>query len=63
MDPPEELKFTTTFLQRAKELQAKEPIVSYYCKLYACKLSIEKSPKSPEAKSFLLTLMDELEKV
>ncbi|TPX72268.1 hypothetical protein SpCBS45565_g00665 [Spizellomyces sp. 'palustris'] len=60
-NPPDELKFVNAYLQRAHELQTKEPIVAYYCKYYAAKLAIDKGGKSKEAQLFLLGLMDELE--
>ncbi|KND01035.1 uncharacterized protein SPPG_04128 [Spizellomyces punctatus DAOM BR117] len=60
-NPPDELKFVNAYLQRAQELQTKEPIVAYYCKYYAAKLAIDKGGKSKEAQLFLLGLMDELE--
>ncbi|KAJ3053622.1 hypothetical protein HK097_003815 [Rhizophlyctis rosea] len=64
LTPPEELKFINTYLQRANELQAKEPIVAYWCKYYAAKLALEKGgdQKSKEAKTYLLHLMDDIEK-
>ncbi|KAJ3279342.1 hypothetical protein HK104_001544 [Borealophlyctis nickersoniae] len=62
LTPPDELKFVNTYLQRAAELQTKEPIVAYYCKFYAAKLAIDKNAKSKDAQLFLLNLMDDLEK-
>ncbi|KAI8902655.1 Vta1 like-domain-containing protein [Globomyces pollinis-pini] len=61
-DPPAELKFIITYLQRAKELDEKEPIISYYCRYYALKLAVEKGAKSKEAEGYLLSLMDKVEK-
>ena len=61
--PPEELKFISTYLLRGKEVETKDPIISYYCRLYAVKLAVEKSPTSKEAQTFILDLMDHLEKV
>ncbi|KAI9008091.1 Vta1 like-domain-containing protein [Gaertneriomyces semiglobifer] len=59
--PPAELKFINPYLQRARELQSKEPIVAYWCKFYAAKLAIDKSVKEKECQIFLLNLMDEME--
>ncbi|KAJ3036196.1 hypothetical protein HDV00_002992 [Rhizophlyctis rosea] len=62
LTPPDELKFINTYLQRAAELQTKEPIVAYYCNYYAAKQAIDKGAKSKESQAFLLHLMDDLEK-
>lgn len=63
MDCPEELKYIATYLLRAKEVEAKDPIVSYYCRLFAVKLAVEKGATSKEAQAFILSLMDGLEEV
>jgi len=61
---PPELKFATQFLMRAKELQAREPIIAYYCKMYVVKQALEKGlTANPQCKSTILGLMNELEKV
>ncbi|KAI9139132.1 Vta1 like-domain-containing protein [Paraphysoderma sedebokerense] len=60
---PQELSFISPFLQRAAELQNREPILSYYCKFYAVRCAITDGPKnkSNEVKAFLGSLMDNLE--
>lgn len=63
MEAPEELKFCNNFLLRAKEIKDKDAVVAYYCRLYAVKLAVEKGAKSKESQTFLLSLMDQLEKV
>jgi vacuolar protein sorting-associated protein VTA1 len=62
-DLPADLKFINTYLQRSKELKDRDPVISYYCKLYAVKLAIQKENRSPEAKKFLINLMNLLEEV
>ena len=47
------------FLQRAKELESREPIVSYYCKLHAANLAIS---TQSDNRQFLSDLLDDLEK-
>ncbi|KAJ3257456.1 Vacuolar protein sorting-associated protein vta1 [Boothiomyces macroporosus] len=61
MEPPPELKSVSTYLIRGKELEDKEPIVSYFCYLYATKLSISLGAKSKESQQFISSLMDKLE--
>ncbi|KAF9425291.1 hypothetical protein BGZ94_007677 [Podila epigama] len=51
---PEGLKNITPFLQRAAQLQEREPVVSYYANYYAAKLAIQKASKDNRA------LIDEL---
>lgn len=58
---PADLKFITTYLQRAKELNEREPIIAYYCQLYCVKLAIQKEVRSPESKQYLISLMNILE--
>ncbi len=63
---PEALKFTQNYLIRAKEVEAKDPIVAYYCRFYAAKAAIEKiqnGVKNKEAEVYVLGLMDQLDKV
>lgn len=64
---PESLKFIQNYLLRAKEVETKDPIISYYCRFYAAKAAIEKiqdgTSKNKEAEVFVLGLMDQLDKV
>ncbi|KAJ3023604.1 hypothetical protein HKX48_002152 [Thoreauomyces humboldtii] len=59
--PPDELKFMSPYLQRATELQGKEPIVAYYSKYYAVQMAISKAGRSQDAKVYLSSMVDELE--
>ncbi|KAJ3165226.1 hypothetical protein HDU88_004309 [Geranomyces variabilis] len=59
--PPDELKAITPYLQRAAELQAKEPIVAYYCKFFAAKLALERGTRTDSEKKYLTAIMLELE--
>ena len=61
MQVPTQLSNITPFLSRASELHSREPIISYYCTFYAAQLAISSS-KSSECQTFLMTLLDDLEK-
>jgi vacuolar protein sorting-associated protein VTA1 len=58
------LKPIVPFIQRSNELNGKAPIVSFYCKTYACQLGIEliQNQKDEKAQKYLINLMDSLEK-
>lgn len=62
MNIPAELKPLAPYIQRAKEIKTKYPVVSYYCTTYALKKGIELRAQSPESRSFLAELMDKVEK-
>ncbi len=49
---PEELKFINPYLQRGQETRKKEPVISYYCKIFN---AFPKYLYSPEL-TFLLPL-------
>ncbi|KAF9336644.1 hypothetical protein BG006_007970 [Podila minutissima] len=57
---PEGLKNITPFLQRAAQLQERDPVVSYYANYYAAKLAIAKASKDNRA--FIDELLNVLEK-
>ncbi|KAF9926483.1 hypothetical protein FBU30_003954 [Linnemannia zychae] len=59
---PEALKNIKPFLQRAIQLQEKEPIISYYSNYYAAKLAIGKASKDNNCRPFIVELLDLLEK-
>ncbi|KAF9127512.1 hypothetical protein BGW39_005813 [Mortierella sp. 14UC] len=59
---PEALKSITPFLQRATQLQEREPVVSYYSNYYAAKLAIQKASKDNSCRPFIVELLDVLEK-
>ena len=77
--PPPELKFIGPYLQRAQELQQREPVISYYCtfplephrlhywqgKFYAAKMALQQgvNKTNKEATAFLTQLLDQLEQV
>ncbi|XP_021838133.1 protein HOMOLOG OF MAMMALIAN LYST-INTERACTING PROTEIN 5 [Spinacia oleracea] len=52
------------YLQRADELQKHEPLVAYYCRLYAMErgLNIPQSERTKTTSSLLVSLMKQLEK-
>ncbi|XP_057529528.1 protein HOMOLOG OF MAMMALIAN LYST-INTERACTING PROTEIN 5 [Amaranthus tricolor] len=52
------------YLQRADELQKHEPLVAYYCRLYAMErgLKIPQSERTKTTSSLLVSLMKQLEK-
>ncbi|KAL7751589.1 hypothetical protein RI367_003053 [Sorochytrium milnesiophthora] len=60
---PPGLKASAPFVQRAQELSEREPAVAYWCYLYAAKLALQGSATSSrECKTWLLSVMDYLEK-
>ena len=62
MQVPIELSNITPFLSRASELKSREPIVAYYCTFYAAQMAISASSKSSLCQTFLMNLLDDLEK-
>ncbi|KAF9357597.1 hypothetical protein BGX26_003441 [Mortierella sp. AD094] len=62
---PEGLKSIAPYLQRAAQLQEREPIVSYYCTVttnyYAAKIAIPKAGQDNN-RAFVMELLDTLEK-
>ncbi|CAG8556622.1 1103_t:CDS:2 [Paraglomus brasilianum] len=58
---PEELKFLNPYLQRATELDKREPVIAYYCRYYAAQRAIANGTKTPESNAFLNKLLDLLE--
>lgn len=48
-----------TFLQKGKELEKPDPLVSYYCRLHALEIGMKASVEQKE----LLEIMDTLEQV
>lgn len=59
---PESLKRIQHHLKIALEHDAKDPIISYWCRLYALQTALTIDKTSKEAKIFLVSLMDWLEK-
>ncbi|XAR56740.1 hypothetical protein NMG60_11037325 [Bertholletia excelsa] len=60
----EPAKLLLPYLQRADELQKHEPLVAYYCRLYAMErgLKIPQSERTKTTNSILISLMNQLEK-
>lgn len=59
---PVSLKAISSYLKTAQEYDKRDPVVAYFCRLYAVQKGIKIDSKSNESKSFLLQLMDQLEK-
>lgn len=61
-DLPPSLKPIATYLQRAREIAPRAPVVAYYARLYALQLALELRPKMEKADmGTLLQLMDAME--
>lgn len=60
----EPAKMLLPYLQRADELQNHEPLVAYYCRLYAMErgLKIPQSERTKTTNSILKSLINQLEK-
>ncbi|XP_044508973.1 protein HOMOLOG OF MAMMALIAN LYST-INTERACTING PROTEIN 5-like [Mangifera indica] len=60
----EPAKFLLPYLQRADELQKHEPLVAYYCRLYAMEkgLGFPPNERTKTTNSLLVSLMNQLEK-
>ncbi|KAI9186842.1 hypothetical protein LWI28_021504 [Acer negundo] len=60
----EPAKLLLPYLQRADELQKHEPLVAYYCRLYAMErgMRIPQSDRTKTTNSLLISLMNQLEK-
>ncbi|CAH9063851.1 unnamed protein product [Cuscuta epithymum] len=60
----EPAKLLLPYLQRADELQKHEPLVAYYCRLYAMErgLRIPQSERTKTTNSLLVSLINQLEK-
>ncbi|KAL1202995.1 putative MAMMALIAN LYST-INTERACTING PROTEIN 5 [Cardamine amara subsp. amara] len=63
-NPNEPAKTLLPYLQRADELQKHEPLVAYYCRLYAMErgLKIPQSERTKTTNSILMSLINQLEK-
>ncbi|KAG8123782.1 hypothetical protein E2320_019116 [Naja naja] len=58
---PPQFKTIQHFLRTAQELDKREPVVAYYCRLYAMQTGMKIDSKNPECRKFLCKLMDQLE--
>ncbi|XP_065209038.1 vacuolar protein sorting-associated protein VTA1 homolog [Planococcus citri] len=59
---PESLRNVQPYLKVALEHDERNPVISYWSRIYALQLALTIDKKSTEAKQFLLPLMDWLEK-
>ncbi|XP_005095560.1 vacuolar protein sorting-associated protein VTA1 homolog [Aplysia californica] len=60
---PGSLKQIQHYLKTAAEHDKRDPVIAYYCRLYGMQKAMEIDRSSPEARQFLVGLMDYLEKV
>jgi hypothetical protein len=67
---PQELRFigyveiyTRIYIARAKELEQRDPVMNYFCLLYAAHMAIESQTKSKDSEAFLLNMIGHLEKL
>ncbi|XP_015273727.1 PREDICTED: vacuolar protein sorting-associated protein VTA1 homolog isoform X1 [Gekko japonicus] len=58
---PPQFKAVQHILRSAQELDKREPVVAYYCRLYAMQTGMKIDSKTPECRKFLCKLMDQLE--
>ncbi|THG97724.1 hypothetical protein EW026_g4329 [Hermanssonia centrifuga] len=58
---PQELKPIASYLQRAEEVKAKDPVVAYWCAYYAAQVGIGLKAKEHTARTFLFDLLGVLE--
>ncbi|XP_022201933.2 vacuolar protein sorting-associated protein VTA1 homolog [Nilaparvata lugens] len=58
---PASLRSIQHYLKTAQEHDERDPVVSYWCRLYALQTALKIDKKSDEAKSLLMCLMDWLE--
>lgn len=60
-DVPAPLKSIEQYLKIAASHHERDPVVSYWCRLYALQTGLKLSTKTPEERAFLMKLMDLLE--
>ncbi|XP_056150823.1 vacuolar protein sorting-associated protein VTA1 homolog isoform X2 [Lampris incognitus] len=58
---PPQLKTIQHHLRTAQEHDKRDPVVAYYCRLYAMQTGMKLDSKTPECRKFLVKLMDQLE--
>ncbi|KAM8945329.1 vacuolar protein sorting-associated protein VTA1 homolog isoform 2-T2 [Pelodytes ibericus] len=58
---PQQFKSLQHHLRTAQEHDKRDPVVAYYCRLYAMQTGMKIDSKSPECRKFLSKLMDQLE--
>uniref|UniRef100_A0A2K6FE27 Vesicle trafficking 1 n=1 Tax=Propithecus coquereli TaxID=379532 RepID=A0A2K6FE27_PROCO len=60
---PPQFKSIQHHLRTAQEHDKRDPVVAYYCRLYAMQTGMKIDSKTPECRKFLSKLMDQLEAV
>ncbi|BES92954.1 Vacuolar protein sorting-associated protein [Nesidiocoris tenuis] len=60
---PASLRSIQHYLKTAAEHEARDPVVAYWCRLYALQTALKIDKKSDEAKTLLVRLMDWLEMI
>uniref|UniRef100_A0A8C6CPF5 Vacuolar protein sorting-associated protein VTA1 homolog n=1 Tax=Moschus moschiferus TaxID=68415 RepID=A0A8C6CPF5_MOSMO len=58
---PPQFKSIQHHLRTAQEHDKRDPVVAYYCRLYAMQTGMKIDSKTPECRKFLSRLMDQLE--
>ncbi|XP_056284431.1 vacuolar protein sorting-associated protein VTA1 homolog [Pseudoliparis swirei] len=58
---PAQLRAIQHHLRTAAEHEQRDPVVAYYCRLYAMQTGMRLDSKTPECRKFLVKLMDQLE--
>lgn len=58
---PPQLRAIQHHLRTAQEHEKRDPVVAYYCRLYAMQTGMKLDSKTPECRKFLIKLMDQLE--
>ncbi|XP_026993790.1 vacuolar protein sorting-associated protein VTA1 homolog isoform X2 [Tachysurus fulvidraco] len=61
MAVPPQLKAVQHHYKTALEHDERDPVVAYYCRLYAMQTGMKLDSKTPECRKFLMKLMDQLE--
>eukprot|EP00198_Chlamydomonas_reinhardtii_P006395 XP_001695731.1 predicted protein [Chlamydomonas reinhardtii] len=62
VDLEEQKKAILPFMQRAQEIQAADPKVAYYCRLYAVEQAMKLTHRAKEVNSLLVATLNQLEK-
>ncbi|KAG7220526.1 hypothetical protein INR49_018053 [Caranx melampygus] len=60
---PPQFKPIQHHLRTAQEHEKRDPVVAYYCRLYAMQTGMKLDSKTPDCRKFLVKLMDQLESV
>ncbi|CAI5684746.1 vacuolar protein sorting-associated protein VTA1 homolog isoform X3 [Oreochromis niloticus] len=58
---PVQFRIIQHHLRTAQEHEKRDPVVTYYCRLYAMQTGMKLDSKTPECRKFLVKLMDQLE--